>query len=397
MNLKIISLSFSFIIIGISIGSYALISIRDLCLSQENFSERMNHIGRFIPIILVISFLLKFIINLIFLYIKDLFSLQNYYFYLFMILLYLSFNLIGYYLKEEKELQNIDLPLVFPCISQSLKRLRIWNFILLYLVCKIEKLLWQIIFTVNSFIYFESKTIGLLNLSLRNFSLFIVFIPPILFGYILDKYDFIGFKWILYSGCFVNIVTCIYCFILLFLKRIIILNSWIYILSIINEIFRSGNYAIFLPEIIKKFEIKNLLIISGLISSTNLIIEPIENLLINYFIKYSDKLLFKEILILLVFQLICSFVIFILLFLKGVNENIGMEKGNRITYVKSKDILFKIEEENEIDDDDYEEDINHIQFDNNNKENKEKEENNDNQNNENYNDNLENDHYNLMI
>ena len=78
MNLKIISLSFSFIIIGISIGSYALISIRDLCLSQENFSERMNHIGRFIPIILVISFLLKFIINLIFLYIKDLFLLQNY-------------------------------------------------------------------------------------------------------------------------------------------------------------------------------------------------------------------------------------------------------------------------------------------------------------------------------
>ena len=95
--------------------------------------------------------------------------------------------------------------------------------------------------------------------------------------------------------------------------------------------------------------------------------------------------------------MICSIVIFILLFLKGVNENIGMEKGKKISYVKSKDILFKIEEENEIDDDDYEEDINHIKFDNNNKENKEKEQNKDNQNNENYNDNLENDHYNLMM
>ena len=104
--LKIISLSFSFFIIGISIGSYALISIRDLCLTNSNYAERMNHIGLFIPLILVISFLLKVAINFIFLILKDWFNFETFYFYFFMAFIYFIFNLLGYYLQENNELRK---------------------------------------------------------------------------------------------------------------------------------------------------------------------------------------------------------------------------------------------------------------------------------------------------
>ena len=364
--LKIISLILSFFIIVISICSYALISIRDLCLTNSNFADRMNHIGLFIPIILVISFLIKVTINLIFLIIKDWFNLQNFYFYLFMAIIYLIFNLLGYFLQEDNELRKVEFPKVFPCIYTLLKRIRIWSFILLYLICKIEKLFWQIIFAVKAYEYYDDTKEGIKTLKLHDFSSFIIFFPPIIFGYIHDKYEFLGFKRILYVGCFINFLTCSYSFYLMYNGKNIIQDNIIYILSIVNEIFRSGNYAMFLPEIIKKFEIQNLLIISGLVSSTILIIQPLEIFLTDYFQKYNNELLYKEIKILLIFQLFCSFFIIILLCLKGVNENLGLEKQKKISNVATKDINFKIENE-EIEDDDYIEDkTNLIKSDNNN-------------------------------
>ena len=357
--LKIISLSLSFFIIGISIGSYALISIRNLCLTNSNSADRMNHIGLFIPIILVIAFLIKVIINLIFLLIKDWLKLENFYFYLFMAFIYLFFNLLGYFFQEENELRKVEFPNVLPCIRESLKRIRILSFILLFLICKIEKLLWEIIFAVNAYEYYDDTKGGIDTLKLHDFSSFIIFIPPIIFGYIHDKYEFLGFKRILYFGCFINILTCSYSCYLMYNEKNIIHDNIIFILSIINEIFRSGNYAMFLPEIIKKFEIQNLLIISGLVSSSFLIIQPLEIFLTDYFQKYSKELLFKEISILLIFQILSSFIIIILLCLKGVNDNLGMGKQKKISFVASKDIKFQIENE-EFEDEDYIEDQNSI-------------------------------------
>ena len=344
--LKIISLSFSFFIIGISIGSYALISIRDLCLTNSNYAERMNHIGLFIPLILVISFLLKVAINFIFLILKDWFNFETFYFYFFMAFIYFIFNLLGYYLQENNELRKIDLP---QSICQLLKRIRIWSFILLFLICKIEKLFWQIIFAVKAYEYYDDTKEGIKELKLHDFSSFIIFFPPIIFGYIHDKYEFEGFKRILYLGCFINILTCSYSFFLMYNEKNIIQDNVIYILSIINEIFRSGNYAMFLPEIIKKFEIKNLLIISGLVSSSIIIIQFLEILLTDYFQKNNNLLLFNEIGILLGFQIFCSFFIIFLLYVRVVNENLGMEKPMKTSNVKVKDINFKIDSEEEDD------------------------------------------------
>lgn len=351
-TLIIISLIFSFIVTGISVGSYALISIRDLCLTKDNLAERMNHIGSFIPTILVIAFLLKVIINLLFFEIKEQYFYDNHIsFFIYMSWIFFIFNSIGYLLNEKKEIEKIDLPLVIPCIKTLLRRKRIWSFILLYFICKIEKLGWQIIFAVNSFIFFKKREGEYQNYSFKDLTSFIIFFPPIFFGYIFDKYDFIGFKRILYCGCLINIVSCILGF--FFIDKDLFSNEYLNIfniLSLINEIFRAGNYAIFLPEIIKKFEIKNLLIISSLISSSNLITQPIEMFLINYFQEHQENKNNKQIIILLIIQIICSIIIFLLLFLKGVNENLGIEKGTDITFVERKDIKFMLEEETENDD-----------------------------------------------
>ena len=351
-TLIIISLIFSFIVTGISVGSYALISIRDLCLTKDNLAERMNHIGSFIPTILVIAFLLKVIINLLFFEIKEQYFYDNHIsFFIYMSWIFFIFNSIGYLLNEKKEIEKIDLPLVIPCIKTLLRRKRIWSFILLYFICKIEKLGWQIIFAVNSFIFFKNREGEYQNYSFKDLTSFIIFFPPIFFGYIFDKYDFIGFKRILYCGCLINIVSCILGF--FFIDKDLFSNEYLNIfniLSLINEIFRAGNYAIFLPEIIKKFEIKNLLIISSLISSSNLITQPIEMFLINYFQEHQENKNNKQIIILLIIQIICSIIIFLLLFLKGVNENLGIEKGTDITFVERKDIKFMLEEETENDD-----------------------------------------------
>ena len=102
-TLIIISLIFSFIVTGISVGSYALISIRDLCLTKDNLAERMNHIGSFIPTILVIAFLLKVIINLLFFEIKEQYFYDNHIsFFIYMSWIFFIFNSICYLLNEKK-------------------------------------------------------------------------------------------------------------------------------------------------------------------------------------------------------------------------------------------------------------------------------------------------------
>ena len=72
--------------------------------------------------------------------------------------------------------------------------------------------------------------------------------------------------------------------------------------------------------------------------------------LINYFQEHQENKNNKQIIILLIIQIICSIIIFLLLFLKGVNENLGIEKGTDITFVERKDIKFMLEEETENDD-----------------------------------------------
>ena len=311
----------------------------------------MNHIGLFIPIIIVISYLIKFFLNLLYFELYY-FCFNNkviyhHYYIIFMAFVYLIFNLLGYILSEKNEIEKIDLPIVIPSIIEFLKRIRILSFILLYFICQIEKLLWEIIFAANSNQYFEDKDDK--NYKLSDFVAFIIFFPPILFGFIFDKFEFSGFKWILYTGSIVNVLSCFYCFFLHNKNKSIIDDNFCYALSIINEIFRAGNYAIFLPEIIKKFEIKNLLILSGLVSASNFFVQPLEVMLTNIFKDNKNNGDNLKLIILLVIQVCCSIVIFGLLFFKVVNENLGMSKLSEVTDVKGRDLLLQFNEEEESD------------------------------------------------
>ena len=348
--IPIIALIFALVISGISVGSYALISIRDLCLTKGNLSDRMNHIGLFIPIIIVISYLIKFIINLLFFEIYDrwLEEKKDYIYFIFISLIYLIFNLLGFILNEGNEIENIELPKVIPSIVEFIKRKRILTFILLYFICQIEKLFWEIFFGVGSHFYFKEKK-DKTKYETKDLIAFIIFLPPILFGFIFDKFDFSGFKWIIYTGSIINVLSCIYCFNLFSKGSLIIADNYVFFLSIINEIFRAGNYAIFLPEIIKKFEIKNLLILSGIISASNFFVQPLEIGLTNFFIEKKGDFNQTYIIVLLIIQICCSIIVFLLLFLKIVNENLGMGKLGEITDVKGKDFKMKFNDDDDSD------------------------------------------------
>ena len=348
--IPIIALIFALVISGISVGSYALISIRDLCLTKGNLSDRMNHIGLFIPIIIVISYLIKFIINLLFFEIYDgwLEKDYEYIYFIFISFVYLIFNLLGFILNEGNEIENIELPKVIPSIVEFIKRKRILTFILLYFICQIEKLFWEIFFGVTSHFYFNEKK-DKTKYKTEDLIAFIIFLPPILFGFIFDKFDFLGFKGILYTGSLINVLSIFYCFFLINKNRKIFGEEYVFLLSIINEIFRAGNYAIFLPEIIKKFEIKNLLILSGIISASNFFVQPLEIGLTNFFIEKKGDFNQTYIIVLLIIQICCSIIVFLLLFLKIVNENLGMGKLGEITDVKGKDFKMKFNDDDDSD------------------------------------------------
>ena len=140
-----------------------------------------------------------------------------------------------------------------------------------------------------------------------------------------------------------------YCFFLINKNRKIFDEGYVFLLSIINEIFRAGNYAIFLPEIIKKFEIKNLLILSGIISASNFFVQPLEIGLTNFFIEKEGDFNQTYIIVLLIIQICCSIIVFLLLFLKIVNENLGMGKLGEITDVKGKDFKMKFNDDDDSD------------------------------------------------
>ena len=319
-------------------------------MTTGNLSDRMNHIGLFIPIIIVISYLIKFILHLIFF---DIFPFPeegkgNYYI-IYMASMYFIFNLLGFILRKDNEIETIDPPIVIPSIIEFLKRKRILTFILLYFLCQIEKLFWEIFFGISSIEYFKiKKEFNNNSYQAEDFVAFIIFFSPILFGFIFDIYDFSGFKWILYTGSMINVLSCVYCFYKFSKNSLFIQNDYVFYLSIINEIFRAGNYAIFLPEIIKKFEIKNLLILSGIVSASNFFVQPLEVILINFFeyekFKTQNPSSIKN---LLIIQICCSIIIFLLFFFRGINENLGMEKLGEISEVKGRDILLKFTEDSD--------------------------------------------------
>ena len=319
-------------------------------MTKGNLSDRMNHIGLFIPIIIVISYLIKFILNLLFFDIFPFSSEYNkYYYIIYLAFIYFIFNLLGFILRKDNEIETIELPIVIPSIIEFLKRKRILTFILLYFLCQIEKLFWEIFFGIKSIEYFGKKEeLKDNSYHAEDIIAFIIFFPPILFGFIFDKFDFSGFKWIIYTGSIINVLSCIYCFNLFSKGSLIIADNYVFFLSIINEIFRAGNYAIFLPEIIKKFEIKNLLILSGIVSASNFFVQPLEVILTKIFeyenFKTSNPSSIKNILII---QICCSIIIFLLFFFRGINENLGMEKLGEITEVKGRDILLKFNEESD--------------------------------------------------
>jgi hypothetical protein len=264
--------------------------------------------------------------------------------------IYFIFNLLGFILRKDNEIETIELPIVIPSIIEFLKRKRILTFILLYFLCQIEKLFWEIFFGIKSIEYFGKKEeLKDNSYHAEDIIAFIIFFPPILFGFIFDKFDFSGFKWIIYIGSIINVLSCIYCFNLFSKGSLIIADNYVFFLSIINEIFRAGNYAIFLPEIIKKFEIKNLLILSGLVSASNFFVQPLEVMLTYIFKDNKNNGDNLKLIILLVIQVCCSIVIFGLLFFKVVNENLGMSKLSEVTDVKGRDLLLQFNEEEESD------------------------------------------------
>ena len=267
-----------------------------------------------------------------------------------MAFIYFIFNLLGFILRKDNEIETIELPIVIPSIIEFLKRKRILTFILLYFLCQIEKLFWEIFFGIKSIEYFGKKEeLKDNSYHAEDIIAFIIFFPPILFGFIFDKFDFSGFKWIIYTGSIINVLSCIYCFNLFSKGSLIIADNYVFFLSIINEIFRAGNYAIFLPEIIKKFEIKNLLILSGIISASNFFVQPLEIGLTNFFIEKKGDFNQTYIIVLLIIQICCSIIVFLLLFLKIVNENLGMGKLGEITDVKGKDFKMKFNDDDDSD------------------------------------------------
>ena len=198
----------------------------------------------------------------------------------------------------------------------------LYYFFMLNFFSKFEKIEWKKLINDNLYkLDFEFKKF--INLSF----IFISFI----IGHLHDKYDYSGFKYFLIVGNTINLVLSFY-LMSFYNKKNKSLNIFI---SYFNIFFVGNYYAIMLPELIKKYGKRYILEVSGFIGLSNLISRIIEIFFIIYGKEEKDSVFF----LVMIIQIICSFISLILL---------RKEKINRIQFqfdlVDSNDVNTNIKE-----------------------------------------------------
>ena len=192
----------------------------------------------------------------------------------------------------------------------------LYYFFILNFLSKFEKIEWKklINFKLHD-LDFEFK---------RYVNLSFIFISFII-GHFHDKYDYSGFKYFLIVG---NTINLILSFFLMFFYKIKNKSLNIFI-SYFNIFFVGNYYAIMLPELIKKYGKRYILEVSGFIGLSNLISRIIEI----FFIIYGKEEKGPVFFLVMIIQIICSFISLILL---------RKEKINRIQF------QFDLEDSNDV-------------------------------------------------
>ena len=192
----------------------------------------------------------------------------------------------------------------------------LYYFFILNFLSKFEKIEWKKLIKFNLFqLDFEFKKF--INLSF----IFISFI----IGHLHDKYDYSGFKYFLIVGNTINLILSLF-LMFFYNKNNKSLNIFI---SYFNIFFVGNYYAIMLPELIKKYGKRYILEVSGFIGLSNLISRIIEIFFIIYGKEENDSVFF----LVMIIQIICSFISLILL---------RKEKINRIQF------QFDLEDSNDV-------------------------------------------------
>ena len=179
----------------------------------------------------------------------------------------------------------------------------LYYFFILNFLSKFEKIEWKKLIKFNLFqLDFEFKKF--INLSF----IFISFI----IGHLHDKYDYSGFKYFLIVGNTINLILSLF-LMFFYNKNNKSLNIFI---SYFNIFFVGNYYAIMLPELIKKYGKRYILEVSGFIGLSNLISRIIEIFFIIYGKEENDSVFF----LVMIIQIICSFISLILLRKEKINR-----------------------------------------------------------------------------
>ena len=179
----------------------------------------------------------------------------------------------------------------------------LYYFFILNFLSKFEKIEWKKLININLHdLDFEFK---------RYVNLSFIFISFII-GHFHDKYDYSGFKYFLIVG---NTINLILSFIYMFIYNINNKSLDIFI-SYFNIFFVGNYYAIMLPELIKKYGKRYILEVSGFIGLSNLISRIIEI----FFIIYGKEEKGPVFFLVMIIQIICSFISLILLRKEKINR-----------------------------------------------------------------------------
>ena len=192
----------------------------------------------------------------------------------------------------------------------------LYYFFILNFFSKFEKIEWKKLINDNLYkLDFGFK---------RCINLSFIFISFII-GHFHDKHDYKGFKKFLIFGNLANIILSLFYIIIYKIS-----NKYVDIsISFFNLFFVGNYYAIMLPELIKKYGKRYILEVSGFIGLSNLISRIIEIFFIIYGKEENDSVFF----LVMIIQIICSFISLILL---------RKEKINRIQF------QFDLEDSNDV-------------------------------------------------